>query len=403
MTLEFKDIQKANKAIKDYIIRTPTIRAARLSVHLGIELYLKLENMQYTNAFKARGALNKLLTLDPAQRRNGVIACSAGNHAQGVAFHAQRLGIPAIIIMPEGTPFNKIAKTQDFGAKVVLFGKTLPEAMDETHRRASQDNLAFIHPYDDPIVAAGQGTIGLEMMEQRPDLDVVVVPVGGGGLMAGVATAVHAINPKVEIIGAQAKSYAAVKNMIDGENHKIGGSTVAEGIAVKHPGEDNVKIIKKLVSRIETATETEIEEAIFDFLSAEKLVAEGAAGAGLAVVKNNLDHFKGKKVGLVVCGGTIDSRMLSTLIMRGLVRDGRITRLRFEIDDTPGQLADIARIIGESQANVIEIIHQRMMQAVPLKRAELDVVIEAQDKDHVKRILKALRKHGFTVDAKSEV
>ncbi len=403
MTLEFKDIQKAYKAIKDYHIRTPTVRAARLSVHLGIDLYLKLENLQYTNSFKARGALNKLLSLDSAQRRNGVIACSAGNHAQGVAFHAQRLGIPAIIIMPEGTPFNKIAKTEDFGAKVVLFGKNLPEAMEETMRRAKEQDLAFIHPYDDPLVAAGQGTIGIEMMEQRPDLDVIVVPTGGGGMMAGVATAIHAINPKIEIIGAQAKSYAAVKNAIDGEHAKIGGATLAEGIAVKHPGEDNIKIIRKLVSRIETATESEIEEAIFDLLSAEKIVAEGAPGAGLAVIKNNLKDFKGKKVGLILCGGNIDSRMLSTLIMRGLVRDGRITRLRFEIDDTPGQLADIARIIGESQANVIEIVHQRMMQAVPLKRAELDVVIEAQDKNHVKKILSALRKFGFTVTAKSNV
>ncbi len=403
MSLEFKDIQKAYKAIKEYHIRTPTVRAARLSVHLGIDLYLKLENLQYTNSFKARGALNKLLSLDTTQRRNGVIACSAGNHAQGVAYHAQRLGIPAIIIMPEGTPFNKIAKTEDFGAKVVLFGKTLPEAMEETFRRAKADDLAFIHPYDDPLVAAGQGTIGIEMMEQRPDLDVVVVPVGGGGMMAGVATAIHAINPKVNIIGAQAKNYAAVKNAIEGENYKIGGSTLAEGIAVKHPGTDNIAIIRKLVSRIEIATETEIEEAIFDLLSAEKLVAEGAAGAGLAVVKNNLKDFKGKKVGLVLCGGNIDSRMLSTLILRGLVRDGRIARLRFEIDDTPGQLADIARIIGESQANVIEIIHQRMLQTVPLKRAELDVVIEAQDKDHVKRILKTLRKFGFSVQAKSQV
>lgn len=403
MTIEFKDIQKAYKAIKDYHIRTPTIRAARLSVHLGIELYLKLENMQYTNAFKVRGALNKLLTLNAEERKNGVIACSAGNHAQGVAYHAQRLGIPAIIIMPEGTPFNKIAKTQDFGAKVVLFGKTLPEAMEETFRRSKKDNLVFIHPYDDPLVAAGQGTIGLEMMEQRPDLDVVVVPVGGGGLMAGVATAIHGVNPKVKIIGAQARNYSAVKNAIEDEHHKIGGPTLAEGIAVKHPGTDNIATIRKLVSRVETATETEIEEAIFDFLSAEKIVAEGAAGAGLAVVKNNLKDFKGKKVGLVVCGGNIDSRMLSTLVMRGLVREGRITRLRFEIDDTPGQLADIARIIGESQANVIEVIHQRMMQAVPLKRAELDVVIEAQDKEHVKRILKSLRKQGFTVKAKSEV
>ncbi len=403
MPVTFEDVQKAHAAIKDSVIRTPTVRAARLSVHLGIDLYLKLENLQHTNAFKARGALNKLLTLNEEQRRAGVIAASAGNHAQGVAFQAQQFGIPATIVMPKGTPFNKIAKTQDFGARVVLHGTKLPESMEETKRLAKVENLTFIHPYDDPSVAAGQGTIGLEMMEQRPDLDVVVAPIGGGGLMAGLATAVKGIKPQVEVIGVQVDAYAAVKARIDGYNAGEGGPTLAEGIAVAEPSAANVEIIRKLVSRIDVVNDNQIEDAVFDILRDEKLVAEGSAGAGLAAIKNDLAYYKGKKVGLVLCGGNIDSRLLSTLIMRGLIREGRITRLRFEIDDTPGQLADISRIIGESGANVIEVIHQRMMQTVSLKRAELDVVIEARDKMHVQEILKILRDHGFAVNAHSEI
>ena len=404
MALQFADIEKAYGAIKDSVIRTPTIKAARLSAHLGVELYLKLENLQYTNAFKARGALNKLLTLSPEQRAKGVIAFSAGNHAQGVAFQAQQLGIPAIIIMPKRTPFNKIAKTQDFGAQVILHGDTLPESMTETTRLAKENNLTFIHPYDDEIVVAGQGTIGLEMMEQRPDLDVVVVPIGGGGLMAGVATAIKGVNPKVEIIGAQVEAYPAVKVRFDGYNAvSEGGATLAEGIAVKEPSSANIEIIKRLVSRIDVVNDNQVEKALYDLLSDEKLVVEGAAGAALAVVENNLDYYRGKKVGLVICGGNIDARLLSTLIMRGLIREGRITRLRFEIDDTPGQLSDISRIIGESGANVIEVIHQRMMQTVSLKRAELDIVIEARDRAHTQEIVSLLLSRGFVVTAMNEV
>lgn len=399
MIVEFEDIKRANRAIKDSVLRTPIVRAARLSLHLGIELYLKLENLQHTNAFKARGALNKLLTLDAKQRKNGVIACSAGNHAQGVAFHAQKLGIPSVIVMPEGTPFNKIKRTEDFGAKVVLHGNTFDDSVGYTLALAEKEGYAFIHPYDDKDVVAGQGTVGLEMIQQRPDLDVVVVPIGGGGLMAGVATAVKGVKPEVDIIGAEAELYASAKAAIEGRDPPPGGATLAEGIAVKEPSKANLEVIKKLVTRIDTASETEIESAVFDLLSAEKLVAEGAAGAGLAVIKNNLDYYKGKTVGLVICGGNIDSRMLSTLILRGMVREGRITRLRFEIDDTPGQLADISRILSDTRANVIEVIHQRMMQAVPLKRAELDIVIEARDKMHVEEILVALRKAGFNVQA----
>ena len=404
MSLTFDDVKTAHAAIKHGIIRTPLIHAARLSLHLGVDIYLKLENLQHTNAFKARGALNKLLLLDEAQRTSGVIACSAGNHAQGVAYHAQKLGIPATIVMPQGTPFNKIQKTEDFGAKIILHGTAFDESVDETLRLAEENNFTFIHPFDDEAVAAGQGTLGIEMLEDQPDLDVVIVPIGGGGLIAGVATALKGMKPDIEIIGAQAEKFAAVKAQTDGDYEPaLGGSTLAEGIAVKAPSATNINIIKKLVSRVEAANEQDIEAAIFQLLSDEKLVAEGAAGAGLAVLKNNIESLKGKKVGLVICGGNIDSRLLSTLIMRGMVRDGRITRLRFEIDDTPGQLSDISAILEKAGANVIEVIHQRMMQTVSLKSAELDIVIEARDFVHVEEIVETLRGNGFITHIMSEV
>lgn len=399
----FEDVKNAQQSIAGSTLRTPIVRAARLSLHLGINLYLKLENLQYTNAFKARGALNKLLTLNESQRKAGVIACSAGNHAQGVAYHAQRLGIPAVIVMPNGTPFNKIQKTEDFGAEVVIHGNNFDESVGETMRLAEANDYTFVHPFDDPSIVAGQGTLGLEMLEDEPDLDIIVVPIGGGGLIAGVATAVKGINPNIEVIGAQADLYDAVKAKQEGRNVPVGGPTLAEGIAVKAPSGNNIQIIEQLVDRIDSATEAEIEEAVFDFLSNEKLVAEGAAGAGLAIIQKNLEYYKGKKVGLVLCGGNIDSRLLSTLIMRGMVRDGRITRLRFEIDDTPGQLSDISRIIGEAGANVVEVMHQRLMQTVSLKRAELDIVIEARDYAHVKDIVKKLESHSFVVNIMSEL
>ncbi len=402
MAVTFEQIKQARSAIEDATIYTPTVRAARLSLHFGIDLYLKLENLQHTNSFKARGALNKLLTLSAEQRKNGVIACSAGNHAQGVAYHAERLGIPATIVMPLATPFNKIQRTEDFGAKVVLYGKAFDEGVSETMRLAKENNFTFIHPFDDEAIIAGQGTLGIEMLEDQPELDVVIVPIGGGGLISGVATAMKAMKPDIKIIGAQAKLYDAVSASKDG--HSIeGGSTLAEGIAVKSPASQNLAIIDTLVDEIYSASEAEIEQAVFEFLSMEKLVAEGAAGAGLAVIKNNLEKLKGKKVGLVVCGGNIDSRLLSTLIIRGLVRDGRITRLRFEIDDTPGQLSSISGIIGEGGANVVEVIHQRMMQTISLKRAELDIVIEARDSNHVQEIVEKLQARGFKVDVMRDI
>lgn len=399
-----KDIYKAYEAIKDHVIRTPTVHATRLSLRLGIDLYLKLENLQHTNAFKARGALNKLLTLSKAQRDGGVVACSAGNHAQGLAFNASRLGISSVIVMPKGTPFNKIQRTQELGARVVLYGADFDESISQAHRLAKSDGLTFIHPFDDEAVVAGQGTLGLELMEQVPDLDSVVVPIGGGGLIAGVAMAVKDVNPSIEVIGAQSQSYDAAHSYCAGKNHApLGGATLAEGIAVKEPSLANLDIIKRLVTRVDTASEQAIEKAIFDLLSAEKLVAEGAAGAGLAVIENNKSAFVGKKTALILCGGNIDSRLLSTLILRGMIREGRIARLRFEIDDTPGQLSGISGLIGEFGANVIEVIHQRMMQAVPLKRAELDVVVEAKDSDHVNELILALSDAGFKVQRMDEV
>ncbi len=403
MGVTFDDVLKAREAIQDAVICTPTIKATRLSIRLGIDLYLKLENLQHTSAFKARGALNKLLALSEDQRKKGVIACSAGNHAQGVAYNATRLGIRSVIVMPVGTPFNKIKRTEDFGAEVVLHGNNFDDSVAFTLQMAKDEDLTFIHPFDDEYVVAGQGTLGLEMMEQVPDLDVIVVPIGGGGLIAGVATAVKGINPNIEVIGAQAENFDAVLAKRENRPFTGGTATLAEGIAVKAPSEEDIKIIDKLVDKIFSATEAEIEASVFDLLSDEKLVAEGAAGAALAVIEKNLEYFKGKKVGMVLCGGNIDSRTLSTLVMRGLVRDGRVTRLRFEIDDTPGQLSDISRLIGEAGANVIEVIHQRMMQTVSLKRAELDIVIEARDMHHVHDLVDRLKSHDFVVHIMGEV
>ncbi|SFI09202.1 threonine ammonia-lyase [Albimonas pacifica] len=402
MPLTYSDVVRARRAIADATVTTPTVHATRLSMQLGFDLYLKLENLQHTNAFKARGALAKLLSLDEEERARGVVACSAGNHAQGVAYHATRLGMRSVIVMPHGTPFNKIKRTQDFGARVELQGETFEEAMAFTHALVEREGMVLIHPFDDPVVAAGQGTVACEMLEQAPDLDVIVVPIGGGGLIAGMAVAAKAIKPEIEVIGAQARLFDAAKARLEGFEPHFGAASLAEGIAVKAPAEANLALIRSHVDRIESATEEEIETAVFDLLSNEKLVAEGAAGAGMAVVTKLREELQGRKVGLVICGGNIDSRILSSLILRGLVRDGRIARLTFEIDDRPGQLAEISRVIGDAGANVIEVIHQRMFQAVALKQAELDVVLEARDRFHVREIVDDLRGRGFTLRAEGD-
>ncbi|MEM7438623.1 MAG: threonine ammonia-lyase [Pseudomonadota bacterium] len=401
MTLTADTVFATYDAIKDATVRTPTVRATRISLNLGIDLFLKLENLQHTNSFKARGALAKMLTLSEAERKAGVIAFSAGNHAQGVAYHAERLGIPAVIVMPEGTPFNKVKRTTEFGARVEIHGQGIDTSVAFTLDLAAREGLTLIHPFDDPLVAAGQGSVAVEMLEQEPDLDTIVVPIGGGGLISGMAMAAKSVKPGIEIVGAQAHLFDAVKSRIDGTEPHFSGASLAEGIAVKEPSAANISVIRDHVDKIFTATEEEIEDAVFDLLSHEKIIAEGAPGAGLAAIKNNLDFFKGKKVGLVVCGGNIDSRLLSSLILRGLVRDGRITRLTFEIADIPGQLSQISHMIGEAGANVVEVIHQRMFQTVGLKHAELEVVIEARDIMHVRDIVGQLRDAGFTVKTDS--
>lgn len=403
MYITAEDVFAARRAIADATLLTPLVPAIRLSMQLGIDLHLKLENLQHTNAFKARGALNKLLSLSAAERAAGVIACSAGNHAQGLAYHAERLGVRAVIVMPEGTPFNKVKRTEDFGAEVVLHGSGFDESVQFTLDLAAERGLTFVHPFDDPAVAAGQGTVAVEMLEQAPDLDAIVVPVGGGGLIAGMAVAAKAIKPGIEVIGAQATLFDAVKAQFYDETPNFAGPSLAEGIAVRAPSARNLEVIRACVDRVYSASEPEIEAAIFDLLSHEKLVVEGAPAAGLAVIRAHAEAFRGKKVGLVVCGGNIDSRLLSTLVLRGMMRDGRITRLTFEIDDRPGQLAEISRIIGERRANVIEVIHQRMMQSISLKQAELEVVIEARDRAHVDQITAALREAGFRVKVGGEV
>ena len=404
MRISYDDVVNAKKNLTDNIVHTPMVSAIRLSNRTNIDIWLKLENLQHTAAFKARGALNKLLNLSDEEKKKGVIACSAGNHAQGVAYNAAQLNIPSTIVMPRGTPFNKIQKTEEFGATVDIYGDNFDDAAKYTSKRSEEEGLTYIHPFDDDYVVAGQGTIAIEMLEDIPDLDAIIVPIGGGGLIAGIAVAAKAINPDIKIIGAQADLYNAVKLKQEGNNElPEGGGTIAEGIAVKLPSEKNMEVIDSLVDKIYSLSENQIEEAVFHLLSAEKLVAEGAACAALAILLEYPEDFQDKKVGVVVSGGNIDSRMLSTLIMRGMVRDGRITRLRFDIDDTPGQLADISRMIGEEGANVIEVIHQRMMQAVPLKRAELDVVIEARDDHHAHKIVDNLRTSGFVVNIMNEV
>lgn len=397
MPITLQHIQAAHDAIRDAVVRTPVVPAHRLSVRYGIDLSLKLENRQHTNSFKARGALNRLLALSDDQKAAGVIAVSRGNHAQGVAYQATRLGIASTIVMPEGTPFTKIKSTEDFGAEVVTHGDDMDAATAFTLKIAEDRGLTPIHPYDDPLVAAGQGTVALELMEQAPDLDAVVIPVGGGGLISGMATVIKALRPEVEVIGAQARAFDGAVAGLHGTETHFGGATLAEGIAIREPSADNLATIRAHVDRIESVTEDEIEQGVYDLLAYEKLVAEGAPGAGLAVIRNNLDALAGKKVGLVVCGGNIDSRLLSTLILRGLVRDGQIARLVFEIEDRPGQLAAISRLIGDAGANVVEVSHRRLMQSVTLKRAELEIVVEARDAEHVLALVARLRAEGFVL------
>jgi threonine dehydratase len=396
MAVILDDIRAAARLLAGQIVRTPSVPARRLAEASGAaSVVLKLENLQYTGSFKDRGALNKLLGLAKAEAAAGVIAMSAGNHAQGVAYHAQRLGIPATIVMPRGTPFIKVERTRSFGAQVMLEGESIDAAAVFAREMAAHEGLIFVHPYDDEMIIAGQGTIGLEMLADDPDLDTLVVPIGGGGLISGIATAARAIKPSLEMVGVEAALYPSMSDALQQRAARSGGLTLADGIAVKSPGVITKAIIERLVGEILLVDETAIEHAVAMLVELEKLVAEGAGAAGVAALLAHPGRFAGRRVGVVVCGGNIDARMLAQVLMRGLVRDGRVVTLRIEISDSPGVLGTLARTIGDTGGNIIEIHHQRLFYDLPVKRADVDAVVETRNSAHVGEIVEALAAAGF--------
>ena len=395
MTITVEDIRAAAALLAGELVRTPCVVSRVLSELTGASVVLKLENLQQTGSFKPRGALVKMNSLDAAQKKAGVVTASAGNHAQGVAFHGRRMNIPATIIMPTATPFNKVSRTEALGAQVVLHGDTLSESREHAVRLADEEGREFISPYDDEKIVAGQGTIGLEMLEDHPDIDVLVVPIGGGGLIAGIATAAKALRPEIEIVGVQAALFPSMYQALRGETPAGGGATVADGIAVKSPGIITKPIIEDLVSDVLLVDEPALEQAVQTYLEVQRIVVEGAGSASLAALVENRERFAGQKVGLVVSGGNIDSKLLSFILMRGLVREGRLVRLRIEITDTPGALAKVTGLIGESGGDIVEVYHQRLFQDIPVKLAEVDVVVETLDMEHVRALLDTLNRADF--------
>ncbi len=389
------DIEHARRTIADHVLRTPMLPAPKLSALTGAEVYVKYENLQVTNSFKERGALAKLASLTAAERARGVIAMSAGNHAQAVAYHAARLGIPATIVMPETTPTVKVAATGAYGAEVVLDGEGISEAQRRAETIAQARDLTWVHPYDDPHVIAGQGTIALEMLEEVPALDVLVIPIGGGGLIAGNAVAARGIKPTIEVVGAEAALYPSMWNALNRGNKPCGGATLAEGIAVKSVGTLTLPIVRELVSDIVLVGEAHLERAVNAYLTLQKAMAEGAGGAGLAAMLADPGRFRGRKVGLILCGGNIDPRILASIMVRELERDDRIVSFRLTIPDRPGVLGQIATRLGELNANILEVDHKRLFLDVPAKGARLDVTVETRDRAHADAILKAFEEDGY--------
>jgi threonine dehydratase len=389
------DIQAAQKVIAGQVLRTPMLPAPKLSALTGAEVFVKYENLQVTNSFKERGAYVKLVSLTKAERARGVIAMSAGNHAQAVAYHAARLEIPATIVMPVTTPLVKIAATRAYGAEVVLDGETVSEAQVRAEAIARERNLSWVHPYDDPHVIAGQGTIALEMLEEVPDLDVLVVPIGGGGLIAGNAIAARSLKPAIEIIGVEAALYPSMWNALHGAEQAVGGATLAEGIAVKNVGKLALPIVCELVSDIILVDEACLERAVNAFLTLQKAMAEGAGAAGLAAMLVDAARFRGRKVGLILCGGNIDARILASIMVRELERQEHIVSFRLTIPDRPGVLGQIATRLGQLGANILEVDHKRLFLDVPAKGARLDITVETRDGAHAVEILSALAADGF--------
>jgi len=396
MSVTLDDIRRAAAVIAGHVVRTPAVPAPRLAEAMGArEIVLKLESQQYTGSFKDRGAYNKLASLDAEAKAAGVIAMSAGNHAQGVAYHAQRLGIPATIVMPKGTPFNKVERTASFGARVLLEGDSIDAAAVFARERAAAENLTFVHPYDDPLIVAGQGTIGLELLADFPDLDTIVVPIGGGGILSGIAIAATGLKPGIRMVGVEAALYPSMHHAIRKLAPANGGQTLAEGIAVKSPGKLTQEIIGRLVEELLLVEEDAIERAVQILADQQKLVAEGAGAAGLAAMIAFPERFKDRRVGIIICGGNIDSRMLAQVLMRGMVREGRMVTLRIGISDAPGVLGRLAKLVGDSGGNIIEIHHQRMFNDLPPKRADIDAVIETRNPEHYREIVGVLEADGF--------
>ena len=395
------DIRTAATRIDGAVVRTPTLCSRTLSDIVGAELWLKFENLQFTAAYKERGALNKLLQLTDDERRRGVIAASAGNHAQAVAYHGKRLGIPVTIVMPNPTPAVKVTQTEGHGARVVLHGEQFDDAYALAREMEAAEGLVFVHPFDDRQIIAGAGTIALEMLADVPDLDVLVVPIGGGGLISGMAIAAKTLNPDIEVIGVEAELYPSMKNVVEGQRGPIGGDTLAEGIAVKEPGQLTRAIIADKVDSIELVAERDIEHAVALLVAIEKTVVEGAGAAGLALLLANPGRFAGKKVGTILCGGNIDTHLLANVLVRELVRCGRIARLRINAQDRPGALAAITAIFHECSVNIIETNHHRIVTRLPAKDTVIEVECEARDAQAIETLVERLEAVGFHVERAS--
>ena len=399
MSVALKDVQQAAKVIQGHVVRTPCLHSRTLSEITGAEVYLKFENHQFTASFKERGALNKLASLDKSQAAKGVIACSAGNHAQGVAFHAHRLGIPAVIVMPRYTPYVKVEQTQRHGAEVILQGEGFDFAKAHAIEQAQARGLTLVHPYDDEKIIAGQGTCGLEMLEEHPELDTLVVAIGGGGLISGVAIAAQSMKPGIEVVGVEMERFPSMYHAVKGTEPTFAASTIAEGIAVKEPGRITREIIAQRVAEIVLVDEGDVEQAITLLLEIEKTVVEGAGAAPLAALLRKPGRFRGRKVGLVLGGGNIDPMMLSEIIERGMVRRGRLARVIVEVRDLPGSLAKVTACIAEQNANIEEVHHQRAFTSLAVQNAEVDLVLKTRNSEHVDQVVEALQRAGFRARA----
>ncbi len=391
------DILAARTRIAGSIVKTPTLISQTLSDMLGCKVYLKFENLQFTAAYKERGALNRLLQLDDASKAKGVIAASAGNHAQGLAYHGKRLGVPVTIVMPTTTPIVKVTQTRGHGATVVQFGEKFDDAYAHARKLEVEQGLTFVHPFDEPDIIAGQGTVALEMLEDAPEIDTLVIPIGGGGLFSGMATAARAMKPDIRLVGVQAELYPSMYDFIKGATLACDGDTLAEGIAVKQPGDVTRRFVERLADDVMLVSERRLEESLSLLLQIEKTVVEGAGGAGLAALLTHRDQFAGRKVGLVLTGGNIDTRLLANVLLRDLARSGRLARLRIILQDRPGALFNVARIFDQEAVNILELSHQRIFTNLPAKGLSLDVECETRDRDHLQNLLGALRAAGYEV------